>query len=92
MIRNQSSIQGVCAGLLLLTFVVIDTIVWPSVAMAQGPAPFLSTPYYGTQAITSHYDHDSPLNQNQNVRYFDDRLGTIANCDPDFARLCDHNW
>jgi len=54
--------------------------------MAQGPAPFLITPYYGTKVITSYYDHTFPLNQNQNVRYFDGRLGTVANCNPNFNR------
>ena len=86
MIRNQSFVRNVFAGLLLLTYVIIDATVWPSVVMAQGPASFLITPYYGTKSINSYYDHTFPLSQNQNVRYFDGRLGTVANCNPGFNR------
>lgn len=84
--RNRSFLQRVLIGLLLLTAAVIGNLMLSSVAMAQGPAPFLVTPYYGTKNITSHYDHTFPLNQNQNVRYFDGRLGITANCDPSFNR------
>lgn len=86
MIRNQSSIQIIFAGLLFLTYVVISAVIWPSVVLAQGPAPFLKTPYFGTKDITSYYDHTSPLSQDQNVTYFDGRIGTVADCDEEFNR------
>lgn len=70
-------VMGVILGPMLL---------WPEVALAQGPSPFLSTPYYNSKSITAYYDHTFPLSQNQNVRYFDGQLGTVANCDPGFNR------
>lgn len=67
--------------------IVISTYFLPRSALAQVPAPFLSPPYYGTKGISSYFDHNYPTQvENQNVRYYDGRLGTTANCDQYFAK------
>jgi murein DD-endopeptidase MepM/ murein hydrolase activator NlpD len=79
--------QPLARKISFILFTLIGILVcWPELASAQPPPPFLNAPYYGTKSITSYFDHSYPLNINNNVTYFDGRLGNIAGCDPNFNR------
>lgn len=61
--------------LLLLVMIVILSGVAPVNIVQAQQTPFLTSPYYGNEAISAYFDHDLPnYNENNNFRLYDGRL------------------